>query len=168
MFPPEASWLAEVRDNPLLRRGFRLASMRDGLSGTILRRNMPLRLLIVDDNAHFLNAARGLLDGEEMSVVGVATTSAEGLRLAAELRPDVTLVDIDLGEESGFDMARRLKEANFASVQVILTSAYPEEDFAELIKGSPAIAFVAKSELSASAITESLRRFRVEGEPDAT
>ena len=143
--------------------------MRGGHSGTILRRNMPLRLLIVDDNVHFLNAARGLLDGDEMSVVGVATTSAEGLRLAAELRPDVTLVDIDLGEESGFDVARRLKEASFSSAQqVILTSAYPEEDFAELIKGSPAIAFVPKSELSASAITESLRQFRVEGEPDAT
>jgi DNA-binding NarL/FixJ family response regulator len=130
---------------------------------------MPLRLLIVDDNVHFLDAARGLLDGDGLTVVGVATTSAEGLRLAAELQPDVTLVDIDLGDESGFDVARRLKAADVANAQrVILTSAYPEEDFAELIQASPAIAFLAKSELSANAIAESLGRSGIEGEPDAT
>lgn len=143
--------------------------MRCGTSRTTLPRVMPLRLLIVDDNVHFLSAARGLLDGDGMTVVGVATTSAEGLRLAEELQPDVTLVDIDLGEESGFDVARRLKAANFASAQqIILTSAYPEEDFAELINASPAIAFLSKSDLSASAINESLRQFGVGGEPDAT
>jgi DNA-binding NarL/FixJ family response regulator len=143
--------------------------MRRALSGFILRRDMPLRLLIVDDNVHFLDAARGLLDGDGLTVVGVATTSAEGLRLAAELQPDVTLVDIDLGDESGFDVARRLKAADVANAQrVILTSAYPEEDFAELIQASPAIAFLAKSELSANAIAESLGRSGIEGEPDAT
>jgi DNA-binding NarL/FixJ family response regulator len=143
--------------------------MRRRTSRIILLRKMPLRLLIVDDNVHFLSAARGLLDGDGMTVVGVATTAAEGLRLAAELQPDVTLVDIDLGEESGFDVARRLKAADFASAQrIILTSAYPEEDFAELIKASPAIAFLSKSDLSASAISESLRPFGVEGASGTT
>jgi DNA-binding NarL/FixJ family response regulator len=130
---------------------------------------MSLRLLIVDDNIHFLDAARGLLDGDGMSVIGVATTSADGLRLAVELRPDVALVDIDLGEESGFDLARQLMAPELASEhQVILTSAYPEEDFAELINTSPAIAFVPKSELSPSAIVELLSRHRIGGDAGAT
>jgi DNA-binding NarL/FixJ family response regulator len=138
--------------------------MRCGLWGTKIRRDMPLRVLIVDDNLHFLNAARGLLDGDGMTVIGIATSSAEGLRLAAELQPDVTVVDIDLGEESGFDVARRLKAADSANTQlVILTSAYPEEDFAELIQASPAIAFLPKSDLSASAILESIDRSDVRG-----
>jgi DNA-binding NarL/FixJ family response regulator len=130
---------------------------------------MSLRLLIVDDNLHFLDAARGLLDNDGMSVVGVATTSADGLRLAVELQPDVALVDIDLGEESGFDLARQLMAAEFASEQqVILTSAYPEEDFAELITASPAIAFVPKSELSPSTIVELLHRHRIGGNAGET
>jgi DNA-binding NarL/FixJ family response regulator len=138
-------------------------------SWAILDRVMSLRLLIVDDNIHFLESARGLLDSESVSVVGVATSSAEGLWLAAELRPDVTLVDIDLGEESGFDLARKLMAAQFASEQkVILTSAYPEEDFAELIETSPAIAFVSKSELSTSTIIALIGRRQSEGDHGAT
>ena len=138
-------------------------------SWAILDRVMSLRLLIVDDNVHFLEAARGLLDSEGISVVGVATSSAEGLWLATELRPDVTLVDIDLGEESGFDLARELMAPQFASEQkVILMSAYPEEDFAELIDTSPAIAFVSKSELSASTIVALIGRPQCEGDHGAT
>jgi DNA-binding NarL/FixJ family response regulator len=116
---------------------------------------MALRVMIVDDNIHFLDAARGLLDSEGMSVVGVAMTSADARRLTAELRPDVVLVDIDLGLESGFDLAKSLMAPELYSGQkVILTSAYPEEDFAELIEASPAIAFLPKSELSVGAIVE--------------
>jgi DNA-binding NarL/FixJ family response regulator len=125
--------------------------------------------MIVDDNTHFLDAARGLLDCEGMSVVGVAMTSADALRLAAELYPDVVLVDIDLGEESGFDLVRSLMVSELHhGQQAILTSAYPEEDFAELIETSPAIAFLPKSELSASAIVEAVGRVGNEDEPSAT
>src|SRR5271156_5518496 len=119
-----------------------------------LQRLMSLRVLIVDDNIHFVEAARSLLDSEGITIVGIAATSADGLRLAAELQPDLLLVDIDLGEESGFDLARRLVAEGLATAQqVIMTSAYPEEDVAELIEASPAIAFIPKSELSANAIS---------------
>lgn len=129
---------------------------------------MALRLIIVDDNTHFLDAAQGLLDCEGMSVVGVATTSTDALCLAAEMCPDVVLVDIDLGQESGFDLARSLMESELHDGRrVILTSAYPEEDFAELIETSPAIAFLAKSELSASAIVEVVGRVGDEHDPGA-
>ena len=70
-----------------------------------------LRCLIVDDNASFLDAATNLLEREGLDVVGVASTSDEALRQAEELRPDVVLVDIMLGTESGFDLARRLADA---------------------------------------------------------
>jgi two-component system nitrate/nitrite response regulator NarL len=120
---------------------------------------MGLRSLIVDDNADFLAAARRLLEREGISVVGVASTSAQALALADELRPDVALVDIDLGEESGFDLARRLAGAvHDSDSSVVLISAYPERDFADLIAASPAAGFLSKSDLSASNIREVLAR----------
>jgi DNA-binding NarL/FixJ family response regulator len=64
--------------------------------------------MIVDDNAQFLEAAAELLQREGIDVVGVASTIAEALQQAGELRPDVYLVDLDLGGESGFDLAQRL------------------------------------------------------------
>ena len=112
-----------------------------------------MRVLIVDDNAHFLEAARDLLEREGTTVVAVASTSAEALRRAGELQPDVTLVDIDLGNDSGFDLARQLADATSGQRStVILISAYPEQDLLELIDDSPAIGFVSKSGLSSRAI----------------
>jgi two-component system nitrate/nitrite response regulator NarL len=111
---------------------------------------VPLRTLIVDDNAGFLQAARRVLEREGIAVVGVASTSAEALRRTAELRPDVTLVDVYLGEESGVELARRLSaQGDPETSRVILISTYAESDFPDL---PPAIGFVSKAELSASAI----------------
>lgn len=74
---------------------------------------------------------------------------------AGGLRPDVVLVDVDLAAESGFELARRLHEQpRGAATQVILISTHDPDDFAELIASSPAVGFLAKSELSASAIGE--------------
>jgi DNA-binding NarL/FixJ family response regulator len=116
-----------------------------------------LRCLIVDDNRHFLAAARGLLERQGITVVGVASTGTQALRQVAELRPDVTLVDIDLGGESGFDLARRLdRDAGLAPPRMILISTHAEQDYADLIADSPAIGFLAKSALSADAIRDLL------------
>ncbi|HKP20042.1 MAG TPA: response regulator transcription factor [Thermoleophilaceae bacterium] len=117
---------------------------------------MPLRTLLVDDNSRFLRAARELLEREGMEVLGVASTSEEAVRLAGALRPDVCLVDIDLGDESGFDLARRLAQADGHSPRVMLISAYPERDFTDLIADSPAVGFLPKSEISAARILELL------------
>ena len=114
---------------------------------------MALRCLIVDDNALFQTAARGILDGSELIVVGTAANAAEAIRRASELSPDVALVDIDLGEESGLAVARKLTErAGAVPPRIILISSHPEDDFADLIAESPAVGFVAKSEFSAAAI----------------
>ena len=110
-------------------------------------------VLIVDDSRLFLEAARVLLEREGLRVVGVAVTAAQALRRAVELRPEVILVDIMLGGESGFDLARRLSgHDRGGGAAVILISTYPEADFADLIAESPATGFLSKSELSAHAI----------------
>jgi len=72
---------------------------------------MTLRCLIVDDSPRFLAAARGHLEREGIAVVGVASSLGQALQHAERLRPDVTLVDLDLGGESGLELARRLCRA---------------------------------------------------------
>jgi CheY-like chemotaxis protein len=116
-----------------------------------------LRCLIVDDSSRFLAAARGLLERQGITVVGVASTGADALRQAQELRPDVALLDIDLGGESGLELARRLhRRAGTAATPVILISTHAEQDYAELIAASPAVGFLPKTALSADAICDLL------------
>jgi len=118
---------------------------------------MTLRCVIVDDNPAVLRAASDLLEGQGLTVVGVAATCEAALALRDEQDPDVMLVDIDLGEESGFELARRLVErADPPRSRTILISTHDEADFADLIAASPAAGFLAKSELSATAIRELL------------
>jgi len=117
--------------------------------------HVGLRCLIVDDSTGFRQAARVLLEQEGMTVVGVAATCEEAVRRVIELRPDVTLVDIDLGGSSGCDVARLLAdEAGSAAGCLILISAHAEEEFTDLIKATPAAGFLPKSALSADAIRE--------------
>jgi CheY-like chemotaxis protein len=127
---------------------------------------MALGVLIVDDNSLFLDAARGLLEREGMRVVVVASTSAEALRHAEELRPEVILLDIMLGAESGFGLARRLAESDCGGVPVmIMISTHSEADFADLIAESPAAGFLPKSELSADGIRRIVNGRRSGGVP---
>jgi CheY-like chemotaxis protein len=134
---------------------FQLAGMR---AGTPTCDPEPmLRCLIVDDSPRFLDAARGLLEGQGVTVVGVASNSAEALQPAGELRPDVTLLDIDLGDESGLELARRLHgQGDQVPTPVILISTRAEQDYAELIAASPAIGFLSKTALSAGTIHDLL------------
>lgn len=107
---------------------------------------MPLRCLIVDDNPEFLQAATRLLEGQGLEIVGAASSSAEAIEQAQALRPAVVLVDVKLGDENGFDLVGRL------AGPAILISTYAERDFSDLIAESPALGFLSKSRLSASAI----------------
>ena len=113
---------------------------------------MPLRCLIVDDNASFLDAATSVLQRDGVTVVAVASSSADALRQVRELRPDVVLVDIMLGSESGVHLAAQLADANPGVPAVILVSSNSEADVAVLIRDAPVAGFVPKPELSASAI----------------
>jgi CheY-like chemotaxis protein len=120
---------------------------------------MAIRCLLVDDNDAFLKSASVLLQREGIAVVGVASNSAGALRQARALRPDVILVDIGLGDESGFDLARLLaQDGQGGDAKVILISARAESDYADLIAESPAAGFLVKPELSARAIGQILGR----------
>jgi CheY-like chemotaxis protein len=114
---------------------------------------VALRALIVDDTPRFVEAARSLLERQGIIVAGVASTGAEALQRVAELRPDVALIDIDLGAESGFEVARLLAQApGQGTTPAILISSHRVDDFADLIRASPALGFISKMDLSASAI----------------
>ena len=116
---------------------------------------MTISCLIVDDNRPFLEAARTLLEREGLTVAGVATTSIEALRQAETLRPDIVLVDIALGEENGFDLARQLVQDGVgAESTVVLISTRAEEDVADQLTESPAAGFLSKTALSAAAILQ--------------
>jgi DNA-binding NarL/FixJ family response regulator len=111
-----------------------------------------LRCLIIDDSAPFLDAASGLLEREGLEVSGTASSGAQGLRRVDELRPDVVLVDVMLGPESGFDVARLVHRRNGEGPEVILISTHAEVDLADLIDATPAAGFLQKSQLSAAAV----------------
>jgi CheY-like chemotaxis protein len=114
---------------------------------------VAIACLIVDDNELFLHAAQVLLEREGLVVMGVTSTSDEAVRQVQTLDPDVVLVDIFLGQESGLDLARRLSETYPGDdLTVILISTHSERDVAALIASSPADGFLAKTELSAAAI----------------
>ena len=116
---------------------------------------MTISCLIVDDNRPFLEAARTLLEREGLTVAGVATTSIEALRQAEALWPDVVLVDIALGEENGFDLARQLVQDGVgAESTVVLISTRAEEDVADQLTETPAAGFLSKTALSAAAILQ--------------
>ena len=119
--------------------------------GAMLDR-VPVTCLIVDDSTRFVELAGSLLERDGIEVVGTASSAAEALTRTAELRPDVVLVDIDLGGDSGFELARDL--ASVACSSVILISSHAEVDFIDLIDASPALGFIPKAELSARGVRD--------------
>ena len=112
---------------------------------------MPLRCLIVDDNESFIDVARTFLKQDGLCVVGVATTADEALRQVETSDPEVILVDIFLGDESGLELAARLVGTG-GKPTVILISTHAEADVSDLISDSGADGFLPKAEVSADAI----------------
>jgi len=114
---------------------------------------MPVRCVIVDDSPDFLRAASALLEGQGVTVISIASTGAQAYRVCRELQPDVVLLDVDLGDETGFEVARGLaQQSGPAGPHVILTSAYPPEEFEDMIADTPALTFMPKAGLSGTAI----------------
>jgi DNA-binding NarL/FixJ family response regulator len=118
-----------------------------------------VRCLLVDDNSAFVETARLLLAREGVVVAGTATTIAEARRQVSALRPDVVLVDIALGDENGFDLARDLAGGAAGNgMAVIMISTRAGADYADMVADSPAAGFLSKDELSAAAIQRILGR----------
>jgi CheY-like chemotaxis protein len=134
-------------------RAFRLAAMRARRLAGMLAGTMALRCLIIDDNGSFIDAATALLRREGVEVVGSATSGEGVVALLEDTDPGLVLIDVELGAESGFDVAQRVADAlGSAAPPMVLISTYPASDFADLIAGSPAVGFLPKSALSARAL----------------
>jgi DNA-binding NarL/FixJ family response regulator len=117
---------------------------------------MPLTCLIVDDSPEFLEAARQLLADDDITVIGVAARSERAVAETLALHPDVALVDIELGGESGFDVAQRLAGLPHGGPPVVLISAESGTELSELVDASGALGFVSKTDLSGDAIRKLL------------
>ena len=110
------------------------------------------RVLIVDDEVdnRVLLSIMLAWDG---FVTQTADDGEQALLSVAADPPDVILVDISLGSENGFDLLRRLVESfPHLTGRIIMISTRAEEDYAELMEGTPAAGFLAKSELSVAAV----------------
>jgi CheY-like chemotaxis protein len=111
---------------------------------------VALRCLIVDDNEQFLVSASRLLESQGLEIAGTASTSAEAAESVTRLEPDVVLVDVQLGDEDGFQLARRLTATS--AERVIMISTHGEAELADLCESAGAVSFLHKTALSAHAI----------------
>ena len=109
--------------------------------------NVGHRVLIVDDHPSFRATARVLLEAEGFDVVGEAADGASALTEAGRLQPEVVLLDVQLPDIDGFDVAARLTGNDDGPV-VILVSSRDSSDFGPLVTRSGARGFVPKAELS--------------------
>lgn len=114
---------------------------------------MSLSCLIVDDSEEFLASATRLLSLQGVEVVGQASSGAEALRLAEAVSPDVALVDVELGEEDGIELARLLTSGD-SGTHVILISLRDRNELVELMAGSGAVGFLRKDALDAQAVAD--------------
>jgi len=86
---------------------------------------------LVDDHIGFVTSARALLTHEGMDIVATASNAAEAIRMCANVRPDVVLLDIHLPDRSGVDVAHTLAERGDAPDMILISSdidaaAHPE------------------------------------------
>ena len=112
---------------------------------------MAMTVLIVDDHPSFRATARAILQADGFEVIGEAENGVAGLREAKELHPDLVLLDVQLPDFDGFEVASRLTR-NGSGPRVVLTSSRDAADFVPLVAQSGAEGFVPKAELSGAAL----------------
>jgi DNA-binding NarL/FixJ family response regulator len=112
-------------------------------------------VLIVDDHPTFRATAHALLEAEGFEVVGEAEDGESALEAATRLQPDVVLLDVQLPDIDGFEVASRLT-SNGSKAQVVLVSSRDGADFGPLVERSGAVGFIPKAELSGAAVSNLL------------
>jgi DNA-binding NarL/FixJ family response regulator len=113
-------------------------------------------VVIVDDHAGFRAQARTVLEADGFDVVGEAADGASAVDQVTRLEPDVALVDVQLPDMDGFEVAARLQAAG-STACVVLTSSRDGTDFGSLVEKSGALGFIAKAELSGAALGSLIR-----------
>jgi DNA-binding NarL/FixJ family response regulator len=110
-----------------------------------------MSVLIIDDHRAFRASARRLLEAEGFTVVGEASDGHTAIAAAQQLEPDVVLLDVQLPDLDGFDVAARLAALGSPSA-VVLTSSRAAREYGPVLADSPARGFIAKAELSGAAL----------------
>jgi DNA-binding NarL/FixJ family response regulator len=108
-------------------------------------------VLIVDDHPSFRSSAHALLEAEGFEVVGEAQDGESAIEAAGRLHPDVVLLDVQLPDIDGFEVARRLT-SDGDGPSVVLVSSRELSDYGPLVDGSGASGFLPKNELSGAAV----------------
>ena len=108
---------------------------------------MTVRVLIVDDQEPFRMAARMVVEATEgFDVVGEAETGEDSVTMAAELAPDLVLMDVNLPGINGLDATRQiLSGASATAVVVLLLSTYEEDEYAPRAAECGAAAYIPKA-----------------------
>jgi DNA-binding NarL/FixJ family response regulator len=110
--------------------------------------NVGHRVLIVDDHPSFRASARVLLESEGFDVVGEAEDGASAVTETFRLRPEIVLLDVQLPDTDGFDVAAQITARGGQVPAVILVSSRDSSDFGPLVSRCGAMGFVPKAELS--------------------
>jgi DNA-binding NarL/FixJ family response regulator len=116
---------------------------------------MATTALIVDDHRMFRTSARLLLEAEGFDVVGEAEDGSSAVSEAARLRPDVVVLDVQLPDMTGFEIAKTLLERRLVG-RVVLVSSRRASDYGDQVDHSGAVGFIAKDQLSGEALHELL------------
>jgi DNA-binding NarL/FixJ family response regulator len=113
---------------------------------------MTRTVLIVDDHPSFRATARALLESEGFRVVGEAKDGREAIEQAERLRPELVLLDVQLPDTTGFEVARTLAHSNGGGPAIVLVSSRDASDYGDEISACGAHGFVPKGELSGAAV----------------
>src|SRR5262245_27280368 len=119
---------------------------------TVCDDSRDVQVLIVDDHPSFRANARALLEAEGFEVVGEAEDGMSALLAAAELEPELVLLDVQLPDVNGFEVAERLTDGGNGPA-VVLVSSRDGSDFGPLVAQSGARGFIPKAELSGPALS---------------
>ena len=119
--------------------------------------SVGVTVLIVDDHPSFRASARRMLEADGYEVVGEAEDAGAALAAAQWLQPELVLLDVRLPDTDGFEVARRLLDADGHVPKIVLISSHDSSDLGEAIGTSGARGFIPKSELSAEAIASLIR-----------
>ena len=119
--------------------------------------NNPIRVIIADDHIAIRNGIRRLLSQKpDITIVGEAKNGVETLELTEKLNPDVLLLDIDMPDMNGVEVARRLRKKNIP-VSILVVSSYTDESYVRMVLAEGVHGYLIKDDAPAR-IAEEIRQ----------